>query len=66
MANILSGPLAELAPTLAKHTKTKGDIVLSGILREQAEVVLNTYSEFFNMDEPVFDEDWTMLHGIKK
>ncbi len=66
MANILSGPLAELAPTLAQHTKAKGDIVLSGILREQAEVVLNTYSEFFNMDEPVFDEDWTMLHGIKK
>ena len=66
MANILSGPLAELAPTLARHTKTSGDIVLSGILREQAETVLNTYSEFFNMDEPVFDEDWTMLHGVKK
>ena len=66
MANILSGPLAELAPTLAEHTKTNGDIVLSGILREQAETVLNTYSDFFEMDEPVFDEDWVMLHGVKK
>ncbi len=65
MANILSGPLAELAPTLAQHTKANGHIVLSGILREQADTVLHTYSEFFKMDEPVFDEDWVMLHGIK-
>jgi len=66
MANILSGPLAELAPTLARHTKASGDIVLSGILREQADTVLNTYSQFFKMDEPVFEEDWVMLHGVKK
>lgn len=65
VANILSGPLAELAPTLASHTKTNGDIVLSGILKEQAKSVLNTYSEFFNMDEPMFEEDWVLLHGIK-
>ncbi len=66
MANILSGPLAELAPTLARHTKANGDIVLSGILREQADTVLNTYSQFFKMDDPVFEEDWVMLHGVKK
>ena len=65
VANILSGPLAELAPTLADHTKTNGDIVLSGILKEQVEAVVNTYSEFFNMDEPVFEEDWVLLHGVK-
>jgi len=66
VANILSGPLAELAPTLAHHTKTSGDIVLSGILREQAQTVLETYSEFFTMDEPTFDEDWVMLHGVRR
>ena len=66
VANILSGPLAELAPTLAQHTSAKGHIVLSGILREQAETVLSTYSKFFNMDKPMFDEDWVMLHGVKK
>jgi len=65
-ANILSGPLAELAPTLASHTKPGGDIVLSGILKEQAETVRNTYSEYFAMDEPLFEEDWVLLHGIKK
>ena len=66
VANILSGPLTELSPALAKHTKTDGDIVLSGIFREQAENVLKAYSEFFEMDCPVFDEDWVMLHGIRK
>lgn len=66
IANILSGPLAQLAPVLAAHTKTKGDIVLSGILREQAETVLDSYKAFFDMDEPVFEEDWTLLHGVKR
>ena len=66
VANILSGPLAELAPTLSGHTKPGGDVVLSGILKEQAESVLNTYSEFFDMDEPQFEEDWVLLHGIKR
>lgn len=66
VANILSGPLSELAPMLAKHCKTDGDIVLSGILREQANAVLDSYKDFFTMDEPVFEEDWVLLHGIKK
>lgn len=66
MANILSGPLAELAPVLAKHTQTGGDIILSGILREQADTVLTAYNDFFSMDKPEFEEDWTLLHGVKK
>lgn len=66
VANILSGPLAELAPMLASHTKTGGDIVLSGILKEQAEPLIDTYSEYFKMDAAEFEEDWVLLHGIKK
>lgn len=65
VANILSGPLAELAPMLADHTKTGGHIVLSGILREQAITVLEAYNDFFTMDDPVYEEDWTLLHGLK-
>ncbi len=66
MANILSGPLGELAPTLAKYTKTGGNIILSGILREQADTVAAAYDSFFDMDTPEFEEDWTLLHGVKK
>ena len=65
VANILSGPLAELAPKLAGHTKTNGDIILSGILKEQAESIRDTYCAFFKMDAPVYEEDWVLLHGIK-
>jgi len=65
VANILSGPLAELAAMLASHTKTGGDIVLSGILREQAKPLIDTYSQYFKMDAAEFEEDWVLLHGIK-
>jgi len=66
VANILSGPLAELAPTLAGHTRKNGDIVLSGILKEQAASVIEAYKDFFEMDAPVFEEDWVLLHGVKR
>jgi ribosomal protein L11 methyltransferase len=66
VANILSCPLAELAATLAGHTKTNGEIVLSGILKEQADSVIYAYKDFFEMDAPVIDEDWVLLHGVKR
>jgi ribosomal protein L11 methyltransferase len=65
VANILSGPLVELAPTLAQHTQNNGDIVLSGILKEQADEVLNAYSPFFTMNAPVVQDDWVLLHGCR-
>jgi ribosomal protein L11 methyltransferase len=44
LANILAGPLVELAPRLLNSVKTGGMIVLSGILKEQAESVIAAYS----------------------
>ena len=43
LANILAGPLVELAPMLLGSVKPGGTIVLSGILEEQAEMVINAY-----------------------
>ena len=43
VANILAGPLVELAPVLLGSVKPGGTIVLSGILDEQAEMVINAY-----------------------
>lgn len=65
VANILSGPLVELAPMLARHARAGGDIVLSGILAEQADGVINAYAPFFTMDAPLFEEDWVLLHGCR-
>ncbi len=66
LANILSGPLTELAPVLAKHCRPGGDIVLSGILSDQAESVRMAYSDFFNMLTTETLDDWVLLHGTRK
>ena len=65
MANILMNPLTELAEHFCGLTLAGGDIVLSGLLHIQAEECLATYASCFNMDEPVFNTEWTRLHGTK-
>ncbi|MBC7478901.1 MAG: 50S ribosomal protein L11 methyltransferase, partial [Pseudorhodobacter sp.] len=42
-ANILKGPLIELAPPMAAHTAPQGLIILSGLLVVQAEAVTAAY-----------------------
>ena len=66
LANILSGPLTELAPTLARHCSEGADIVLSGILSEQADAVRLAYSEFFDMHTTQTLDEWVLLHGTRK
>ncbi|WP_416356108.1 50S ribosomal protein L11 methyltransferase [Aureimonas phyllosphaerae] len=43
IANILAGPLMQLAPQMARHLSDDGDIVLSGILDRQRDAVLSAY-----------------------
>jgi ribosomal protein L11 methyltransferase len=43
VANILSGPLIEMAGDLVRHVKKGGSLILSGILAEQAERVAAAY-----------------------
>lgn len=42
-ANILKGPLIDLAPALAAHVAAGGHAILSGILNEQADEVIAAY-----------------------
>ncbi len=65
LANILMNPLVGLIETFSDITKSGGDIILSGLLHVQAEECLETYASCFNMDKPVFNQEWTRLHGIK-
>jgi len=44
VANILAGPLVDLAEPFAKATKAGGRVLLSGLLLEQADMVLAAYS----------------------
>ncbi|SOB77790.1 [LSU ribosomal protein L11P]-lysine N-methyltransferase [Marinobacter sp. LV10R510-11A] len=63
LANILAQPLIGLAPHLAALTKLGGDLVLSGILSNQAREVMVAYEPWFIMDEPEQREEWIRLTG---
>ena len=63
IANILAGVLIELVETIASLVKPRGQIILSGILPDQAEEVTSTYSRFFNMEQTTEKNDWTRLQG---
>ncbi len=65
VANILMNPLKDLIEKFSALTKSGGDIILSGLLHVQAEECLAAYTSCFNMDEPVFNSEWTRLHGVK-
>ncbi|QDE29877.1 MULTISPECIES: 50S ribosomal protein L11 methyltransferase [Shewanella] len=66
VANILAGPLKELAPLIAEKVKIGGKLALSGLLREQAQEVSDFYSQWFIMDPVCNKEDWSRLTGIRK
>ncbi|MBK8288959.1 MAG: 50S ribosomal protein L11 methyltransferase [Cellvibrionales bacterium] len=62
LANILAGPLRELAPLIAPLVKPGGDLVLSGILAEQAEEVMAAYRTLgFGFETPAIREEWVRL-----
>lgn len=65
LANILAGPLAELAPSLSALTKLGGKLCLSGILFNQAETVMAAYTQWFKFDEPKQKEEWVCLTATK-
>ncbi len=44
-ANILKGPLVELAPAMATHTAPGGRAILSGLLVVQAETIIEAYTK---------------------
>lgn len=66
VANVLLNPLQELANHFSELVRTRGDLVLSGLLSTQAEECLEAYQSWFNMDEPVFKQEWSLLHGTRK
>ena len=66
IANILFNPLLELAPVFAELVRPGGEVVLSGILANQAEDSLVCYKQWFNMGIPVFRDEWALLHGYRQ
>jgi len=66
VANILSGPLVELEFHLASLVKPKGKILLSGILPEQIDDIMEAYSKDFNCEAATIKNNWVRITGTKK
>jgi len=66
VANILAGPLKQLAPTLAGLLKPGGKLLLSGLLHSQGEEVSEHYSQWFDMEPAASKEEWIRLTGTKR
>ncbi len=61
-ANILKGPLIELAPAMATHVAPAGHVILSGILNPQADDVIAAYEATgFTLQDRREIGDWTTL-----
>lgn len=63
LANILAGPLTELAPELLRLTRPGGELVLSGILESQATEVAAAYEHGLTATELRCEDDWVRMSG---
>lgn len=66
VANILAGPLVELANQLAGYCRPGGTLALSGILAEQAESVRAAYSPWFDLNPTTQQGDWVRIDGVRR
>ena len=66
VANILAGPLRELAPLISVLPVEGGLLGLSGILASQADSVCEAYADLFALDPVVEKEEWCRITGHKK
>ncbi len=70
VANILAGPLVELAGSISERVRAGGRLALSGILSEQAAEVIDAYAPWVDLDEPEFrrqdGQTWVRLTGRKR
>ena len=66
IANILAQPLIMLAPRFANMTHSGSQILLSGILAEQAEQVIDAYTPWFVFKKPIVQQnEWIRLEGTR-
>lgn len=63
VANILAGPLIEIAPQMAAHVRPGGSLVLSGILERQHDAVVEAYvAQGFAHITTLHREGWVTIH----
>jgi ribosomal protein L11 methyltransferase len=63
VANILAGPLIELAPKLTLACEPGGHLLLSGLLKTQAYAVKGAYASGFDMVQVIERDEWCCIHA---
>src|ERR1700683_2147623 len=63
VANILAGPLIELAPKLTLACGAGGHFLLSGLLKTQAYAVKGAYASGFDMVHVIERDEWCCIHA---
>ncbi|MBQ4793639.1 50S ribosomal protein L11 methyltransferase [Pectobacterium versatile] len=66
VANILAGPLRELAPLISDLPRAGGYLGLSGVLATQAEGVAEAYADKFTLDPVAEREEWCRITGQRR
>ncbi|HKE49492.1 MAG TPA: 50S ribosomal protein L11 methyltransferase [Rhodanobacteraceae bacterium] len=66
VANILAGPLDELACDIARCVKPGGGLALSGILGGQETALVERYAEWFDALAVDTREDWVRISGRRR
>jgi ribosomal protein L11 methyltransferase len=66
VANILAGPLRELAPVIIEFVGDKGLLALSGVLEDQAQTLQTIYGQWCDMDPVTVQNEWVRLSGQRK
>ena len=66
VANILANVLIDLAQQIQDMLKTDGRLLLSGILRDQADAVVQAYADGIAFDPIESRQDWVLLAGTKR
>lgn len=66
IANILAGPLGDLAPRFAAAAKPGAPFAISGILVGQQDELLQRYAEWFDELRVDTREDWVRISGRRR
>jgi ribosomal protein L11 methyltransferase len=66
VANILAGPLGELAPTFAAAAKPGAPFAISGILDGQQDELLARYAEWFDALRVDTRDGWVRINGRRR
>lgn len=64
VANILAQPLITLAQKLVSFLKPQGELLLTGILQSQQELLLQHYQQFRSMTVVKNSGDWVLLRAL--